>query len=251
MKGAAAALVLLAGAASAGDERLSGTAFISPETRAMQADDTANPGMLAVLEGARLWEEPAGASGRTCAGCHGDASESMRGVAARYPSFDEESGTAVDLTARVNLCRTRHQDADPLPPEDSGLLALTTLVAHQSRGQPIAPDPDPRLQPWRDLGATLFMTRMGQLNFSCANCHDDHAGRRLASSLIPQGHATGYPIYRLEWQSMGSLQRRFRNCLVGVRAEPFAYGSRELIALELFLADRAAGLSIETPAVRP
>lgn len=251
MRGGAAALLLIAATMASGDERLSGTAFMSPETRAMQADDLANPGMFAVLEGARLWEETAGVSGRSCAGCHGDGAETMKGVAARYPAFDEASNAAVDLTARVNLCRTRHQDADPLPPEDPRLLALTTFIGHQSRGQKIEPDPDPRLQPWRELGARLFRTRMGQLNFSCANCHDDNAGRHLAGNPIPQGHATGYPIYRLEWQSMGSLQRRFRNCLVGVRAEPFAYGSREFIALELFLADRAAGMTIETPAVRP
>ena len=30
------------------------------------------------------------------------------------------------------------------------------------------------------------------------------------------------PEYRLEWQAMGSLDRRIRNCMVGVRAEPFA-----------------------------
>ena len=224
---------------------------MSPETQAMQKDDMANPGMLAVLEGARLWAEPTGAAGRSCADCHGNAMETMRGAAARYPAIDDESGEAVDLTARVNLCRTRHQAAEPLPPEHPKLMALATFVGNQSRGLPIAPDRDPRLEPWRDLGARLFSMRMGQLNFSCANCHDDNAGRRLASSPIPQGHATGYPIYRLEWQSVGSLQRRFRNCMVGVRAEPFAYGSREFVALELFLADRAAGMPAETPAVRP
>jgi sulfur-oxidizing protein SoxA len=69
--------------------------------------------------------------------------------------------------------------------------------------------------------------------------------------VIPQGHPTGYPIYRLEWQGMGSLQRRLRGCLTGVRAEPFAADSDEFTALELFLMQRAAGLPVETPAVRP
>jgi sulfur-oxidizing protein SoxA len=69
--------------------------------------------------------------------------------------------------------------------------------------------------------------------------------------VIPQGHATGYPIYRLEWQGMGSLQRRLRNCMTGVRAEPFAYGAPEMVALELYLAHRARGMVVEAPAVRP
>ncbi|MBL8324680.1 MAG: sulfur oxidation c-type cytochrome SoxA [Rubrivivax sp.] len=92
---------------------------------------------------------------------------------------------------------------------------------------------------------------MGQLDLSCAQCHEQHAGRRLAGSAIPQGHATGYPIYRLEWQGMGTLQRRVRGCLTGVRAEPFGWDSDEMTALETYLAGRAAGLPVETPAVRP
>jgi sulfur-oxidizing protein SoxA len=92
---------------------------------------------------------------------------------------------------------------------------------------------------------------MGQLDFSCAQCHDAQAGHRLAGSTIPQAHPTGYPIYRLEWQGLGSLQRRLRNCMSGVRAQPFDYGSEEFTALELYLMQRATGMTIETPAVRP
>jgi L-cysteine S-thiosulfotransferase len=69
--------------------------------------------------------------------------------------------------------------------------------------------------------------------------------------MIPQAHPTGYPLYRLEWQSLGSLQRRLRNCLTGMRAVPYAYGAQEMTELELFLARRARGLTLETPAVRP
>ena len=69
--------------------------------------------------------------------------------------------------------------------------------------------------------------------------------------MIPQGHPTGYPIYRLEWQAMGSLQRRLRNCFSGVRAEVPAYGADDLLALELHLMRRAAGMALESPGVRP
>jgi sulfur-oxidizing protein SoxA len=105
--------------------------------------------------------------------------------------------------------------------------------------------------PFLDAGRTAFNRRQGQLNLSCAQCHDQNWGKSLAGSPIPQAHPTGYPIYRLEWQGMGSLQRRLRNCLVGVRAEPYGYGAQEYVELELFLMWRARGMSIETPAVRP
>jgi sulfur-oxidizing protein SoxA len=217
----------------------------------MQDDDAANPGMLWVMQGASLWDTRAGAAERSCADCHGDARISMKGVAARYPAFDAALSRPLDLEQRINRCRTEHQRAQRLAWESQDLLGLAAYVAHQSRGMPIAPRSDPELRPAIDLGRELFHRREGQLNLSCSQCHDDNWGKRLAGNAIPQGHPTGYPLYRLEWQSLGSLQRRLRNCMTGVHAEPFEYGAPEAVALELYLTERARGLPIETPAVRP
>ncbi|MDP3225908.1 MAG: sulfur oxidation c-type cytochrome SoxA, partial [Rubrivivax sp.] len=150
-----------------------------------------------------------------------------------------------------NACQTRHVKGRAFAPESDALLGLETYVAHQSRGHPVQPPADPRLQPFVQQGQKLYVQRIGQLDFSCAQCHDQQAGRRLAGSTIPQAHPTGYPLYRLEWQAVGSLQRRLRHCMSGVRAEPYAFASDELTALELYLMQRAAGMPIETPVVRP
>lgn len=234
---------------AAAEERRSGFEFMSRETQALQRDDFANPGMLSVAEGEALWSRPAGTSGVACAGCHAEGS--MRGVAARYPAWDAGSGRAIDLQGRVELCRTERQGAPALPPESNDRLALSAWVAHQSHGLPIAPPEDERLAPGRERGGALYRRRLGQLNLSCAGCHDDKAGGRLGGAPIPQAHPTGYPLYRLEWQELGSLQRRFRNCMSGVRAEPYDYGAAEWVDLELFLMSRARGMPLESPAVRP
>jgi sulfur-oxidizing protein SoxA len=232
-------------------DRRSGYADMSPETKAMQDDDTANPGMLAVLDGEALWNRRTGAANLSCADCHGDAARSMKGVAARYPAFDAASGRPVDLEQRINLERTGHQQAPPLKYENADLLALSAYVARQSRGEPIAPSDDERLAPYVAAGREFFNQRQGQLNLSCALCHDDNWGRRLAGNIVPQGHPNGYPLYRLEWQGLGSLQRRLRNCISGMRAETPDYGAPEYVNLELFLTRRAAGMAMESPAVRP
>lgn len=250
------AVLTLASSVSSAEEiapadKRSGYDFMGPDTRAMQDDDTANPGMLWVLEGEDLWSKPVGAAGKACATCHGDARTSMKGVAARYPAFDDTSARPVSLESRINLCRTRHQQAPALTWESRELLALEAYVANQSRGHPITPPDDPRLKPFIDSGDALFHRRQGQLNLSCSACHDRYWGRKLAGSTVPQGHATGYPLYRLEWQGVGSLQRRLRGCFTGVRTEAFPYGADEYVALELYLMRRGRGLAIETPAVRP
>jgi L-cysteine S-thiosulfotransferase len=233
------------------DPRRSGFDFMGESTQAMQKDDSLNPGMLWVGDGEALWKRPAGASGKACVSCHAAAASSMRGVAARYPAFDDTVNRPITLSQRVNQCRIKHQKTDPLRPESQVLLSLESYVAHQSRGLPVAPPDDARLEPFRQRGEQRYMQRMGQLGLSCAQCHDDNAGKRLGSSTIPQAHPVGYPVYRLEWQTMGSLQRRLRNCMSGVRAEPFAFEALELVELELFLAVRAKGLTVEAPAVRP
>jgi L-cysteine S-thiosulfotransferase len=232
-------------------ERRSGYSFMTPETQAIQNDDTANPGMLWVLDGEALWKRKAGTAGKACADCHDDARISMKGVAAHYPAFDKTLGRPVNLEQRINLCRTQHQQATPLAYESRDLLALTAFVAQQSRGVAIAPDADPQLDPFIARGHDLFVQRQGQLNLGCANCHDDNWDKRLAGSAITQGHPTGYPLYRLEWQSLGSLARRLRSCISGVRAQPYDYGAPELVALELYLMSRARGMPMEAPAVRP
>jgi sulfur-oxidizing protein SoxA len=232
-------------------ERRSGFSFMTPEIQAMQKDDTSNPGMLWVLDGETLWKSKAGAAGKACADCHDDARASVRGVAARYPAFDSKLGRPVNLEQRINLCRTTHQQVTPLAYESRELLALTAFVAQQSRGVSIETGSDPQLKPFIDKGRELFMLRQGQLNLACANCHDDNWDKRLAGSAITQAHPTGYPIYRLEWQTLGSLQRRLRGCITGIRAQPYDYGAPELVELELYLMSRAKGMPMEAPAVRP
>jgi sulfur-oxidizing protein SoxA len=207
--------------------------------------------MLWALDGEGLWKRKAGEAGKACADCHSDARASMKGVAARYPAFDKTLGRPVNLEQRINLCRARHQQATPLAYESRDLLALAAFVAEQSRGDAIAPGAAPELEPFVAKGRDFFMRRQGQLNLGCTNCHDDNWDKHLAGSAVTQALPTGYPIYRLEWQSVGSLQRRLRNCITGMRALNYDFGAPELVELELYLMSRARGMPIETPAVRP
>ena len=222
---------------------------MAASTQAMQADDTLNPGMLWVKDGEALWQKLPSQSQKSCANCH--TQSSMTGVASSYPAFDDVLKRPIALSQRINQCQQKYQQVEPLRLESQDLLSLESFVAHQSRGLPVAPPTDSRLDAARQRGQQRYTQRMGQLNLSCAQCHDDNAGGGLGSSQIPQAHHTGYPVYRLEWQNLGSLQRRLRNCMSGVRAEPFAYGAPELVELELHLAVRAKGMLMETPGVRP
>ena len=232
------------------DTRKSGFDFMQPATQALQKDDAQNPAMLWVKDGLSLWIKQDGAAAKSCANCHGEIT-GMRGVATRYPAYSSAQKKVINLSQQINVCRVELQRATPWPPEHESLLGLEAAIAKASRDLPIKPPALPQLTQAQKRGEALFNQRIGQIDLSCRDCHDTLAGKKLGGNTIPQGHATGYPIYRLEWQSLGSLQRRLRGCMTAVRAEPYAFGASELVELEAFLARRGAGMNVESPGVRP
>jgi L-cysteine S-thiosulfotransferase len=227
----------------------SATEYLSADLKAEQSDEMRNRGMLWVDQGLALWDAPAGGSGKSCASCHG-APQSMKGVAARYPAVESGSGRLFNLEARINACRVNHQGAGELAAESNELLGLTAMIARQSLGMAVKVATEGAARPFFEAGRTFWNERQGQMNLSCAQCHDASVGRKLRGDTISSGIGTGYPVYRLEWQGMGSLHRRLKACQLGVRAVQFPAGSDEYLALELYLAARAQGHEIETPALR-
>jgi len=220
---------------------ISGYDFLTPENQALQDDEFANPGMLWVETGARLW-------GESCASCHAEGS--MAGVAARYPQWDERLGRVINLEQRINNERQTRLGLEPLVYESEELLGLTAFISNQSRGMPIDVKIDGPAAGSFARGRDFFYARRGQLNLSCANCHEQHVGDHLRAETISQGQTNGFPIYRALWQEMGSTHRMFAWCNVAVRAEPYELGSQEYVDLELFQRWRSTGLTIETPAIR-
>lgn len=229
-----------------------GLSAAAQSLQALQADEALNPGMLWVSAGQALWQQAPGANAaRSCQQCHGDLGLAMRGVATRYPRFSPAAAKVVTLAEQVQACHVQRQQGQPWLREDERLLQLEAALAHASKGMALAPDGHPQTLAAVEQGRAWFVQRLGQLDMSCAQCHDDRAGHRLGGSLIPQGDPAGYPVYRLAWQTVGSLRRRLRGCLVGVRAEPFAHDDPAWVALEAYLMRRSAGQRMDAPAIRP
>lgn len=229
-------------------EPRSGLEFQSNETQQLQLDSFANPGLLWVDQGKKLWQAK-NPEGKSCASCHGEIDQ-QRGVATHYPKFDEKKAKLINLTQKIEDCRTKNLGLAPLTYESDPLLALTTAVTHQSQGLPLQASVEGKAKPFFYSGLTYFYQRRGQMNLACHHCHDQLEGRMLRGDQLSQGQSNGYPSYRLTWQGMGSLHRRLRFCNQGVRAQTHALGSDTYVNLELFLAWRAGNLPLETPSVR-
>ena len=228
----------------------SGWRFRTPETQALQADDFENPAMVAVDSAAEQWETVEGSEGKSCASCHDDAAESMKGVRAGYPKWSASLGKPHTLETQINECREERMGAKPWKWEAPQMLGMTAYVGLQSRGMPVKVQTDGPMADWHKKGKDLYYTRVGQLNMACANCHEANYGKMIRADHLSQGQINGFPVYRLKWAGLGSIHRRFKGCMSNIRAKPYERGSDEFIALELYLASRGQGLSVETPSVR-
>ncbi len=232
------------------DRLYSGWRFRSAETQSLQADDFENPAMPFVDTGADLWNAADGSEGKSCSSCHNDAEESMKGVRAEYPKWNAKLNKPHTLETQINECRETRMGAKPWKWESGEMLASTAYIGLQSRGMPTKVQTTGPMAKWHDMGKDLYYTRVGQLNMSCANCHEEQVGKKIRSDHLSQGQINGFPTYRLKWGGLGSSHRRFKGCMDNIRATPFKRGSDEFIALEVYVAARGTGLSVETPAVR-
>jgi sulfur-oxidizing protein SoxA len=232
-------------------EVLSGWHYRTDGTRSLQQDSFDNPGMLGVEEGEEYWNTVEGTMGKSCASCHGDASESMAGVGASYPKWSEATGKPINVELQINQCRVENMGAEPYAFDKKGQKPLTAYIKHQSIGTPVAMNlEEGEMQKWWEQGKETYYKRTGQLDMSCAGCHEVNNGKNIRADHLSQGNVNGFPTYRLKQSNLVSLHNRFRGCIRDTRAEFPAAFSDELMGLEVYTTWRGTGLSVETPAVR-
>lgn len=226
----------------------SGWLFRTDETQALQLDDFDNPAMIFVDQALDLFETVDGTEGKSCASCHDGGPEEFAGLHATMPKVVD--GKLIVMEDLINQHRAEKMGAEPWKWSGGDMQAMVALIGLQSRGMPVNVAIDGDAAPFWELGKEMYYTRYGQLELSCANCHEDNYGNMIRADHLSQGQTNGFPTYRLKQAKLISKHNRFRGCIRDTRAETFAEGSDEFRALELYVASRGNGLSVETPAVR-
>ncbi|MCH2168093.1 MAG: sulfur oxidation c-type cytochrome SoxA [Oceanicola sp.] len=229
------------------DTVYSGWTFRTPETQALQLDDFDNPAFVFVDQALELYETADGTAGKSCMDCHANVAD-FAGLKTSLPRV--EDGELVTMTNLVNECRTERMGAEPWKYSGGQMSAMTALLAHQSRGMPMDVTIDGDAAPFWEKGKELYYTRVGQLDMSCSNCHEDNYGVMIRADHLSQGQINGFPTYRLKNAKINTTHGRFKGCMKNIRATPFKEGSPEFKALELYVASRSTGLSVESPSVR-
>lgn len=229
------------------DEIYSGWVFRADETQAVQLDDFENPGFVFLDQGIDLFNKVDGSKGKSCASCHENV-EDFAGLRTKMPRMKD--GKLQTMEEQVNECRTERMGAEPWKYSGAQMTSVTALIGVQSRGMPVDVAVDGAAAPFWEKGKEIYYTRYGQLDMACSNCHEDNYDTMIRADHLSQGQVNGFPTYRLKNAKLNSVQARFKGCMKNVRAKPFKEGSDEFKALELYVASRGNGLSVETPSVR-
>ena len=175
-------------------------------------------------------------------------------IAHQYPQWDKLRGEVITLAMAINDCRVANQ-LKPLPYKKGQLAEILAYLAQQARGQTIdikVPKDDSAAMAAYQQGKAYYYQRRGQLNFSCASCHVQNAGKKLRAELLSPalGHSSHWPSYRLKWGEMGTLHRRFIGCHRQIRAKIPTAQSVELRNLEYYLSFISNGLLLNAPSTR-
>jgi sulfur-oxidizing protein SoxA len=135
------------------------------------------------------------------------------------------------------------------------MLSMLAYLAFLSRGEPVSvviPRQHKGALSAYQQGRQFYYQRRGRLNFACATCHVQNAGKRIRSELLSPlfGQISGWPTYRLKWGEIGSLHRRFSECLEQIKAQPLTEQSKDYRNLEYFMSFISNGIPISGPSTR-
>jgi L-cysteine S-thiosulfotransferase len=231
---------------------IAGEEFLLPAMRALQADDFDNPAYSLVEAGEAAWSAEEGAAGKSCQNCHGAGRKNtLKSIAASYPKYAPDMREVVRLETRINVCRRNNLRA---PPFDEGSDRMTTMVAYLrwlARGTPSTVDvTGPNAEVFQ-RGAKLYEKRLGLLQLSCAQCHNERFGQKFSGDTLSQGHPLAYPVFKSGEGRVVTLHERFRICNRLARAEGQPDNSPDYVGLELYISWRSKNLPITAPGVRP
>lgn len=204
-------------------------------------------------EGKALFNKP-GHNGKSCASCHAD---NLKGVAATYPKFDRVLGKVMLIETHTNHCRKKYMHSKPYRLGSRNSNTLSSYIKYMARNAPVTLASDEATQKALKKGRQSFYKKTGQLNFSCADCHDSAAGKWLRgqslNSIRPDGKysytAATWPRHFIALHELGliSMQQRIRHCQIVTQTYPLKPGSAEYINMELYITSLAQGAPMQAP----
>lgn len=215
-------------------------------------------GEFALEEGRKLFNE-ANDKGQSCASCHGQDGEKLKGVHATSPKVNPRTGKVTVIPTQIRTCAEERLGRTDLHEETRGNTMLAYWIGYLSDGQEINVDvatPGP-LKDSYERGRDLYFRRVGNFHFACASCHTPPTAGNYLRGQRPTtffGDASQYPIYHFPYQLEGhnrgyvfTLQHQIKSCQMLSRMYQGKEGSPSMTDIETFLMASSNGYKVSIP----
>ena len=107
------------------------------------------------------------------------------------------------------------------------------------------------------LGQHIFEERRGGRGLSCNSCHSpDIIGSRLRMQELPDlgapvtASASTWHAYRMTQSAMVSFDKRMQQCMKNALLAELPLGSKEMVALEVYVTNKGKGNTIQIPGLK-
>ncbi|MDA7847983.1 sulfur oxidation c-type cytochrome SoxA [Sulfurospirillum sp.] len=197
-------------------------------------------------EGRELWVKPF-ANGKTYSSCFPDAA-----VKQNFPYYDTKRDEVVTIGQAINECRVGNGEK-PLKYGKGDIAKLAAHIAYESRGKEINIQiPNEKAAMAYEAGKKMFYKQRGYFYMNCTECHVQGAGKKVRQEALSPilGAVSHFPVYRIKWGGLGTLQRRLVGCVKDTGSEKPAMQSRSVKELEYFVTYMSNGLKLNGPDTR-
>ncbi|SMP87090.1 sulfur-oxidizing protein SoxA [Epsilonproteobacteria bacterium SCGC AD-308-E02] len=228
---------------------------MSDSDRAMYAEMLENnPADIMVAHGEELLSDMGGDAG--LAKYLGVSESELPKYIAGFPRYIEKFDMVVGLGQALQAMM--HDTGKKVLKLDSSdmndMLAYTKSIAND---EPINIDVNAN-QHMKDayaLGQITFDTKRGGRGLSCLSCHSpDVIGTILRTQPLPDlgvNNSGGtWPAYRMTKSNLTTLQGRMQGCMKNALLAVIPLGSPDIVALEVYVTDKAKGKAIAIPGLK-
>jgi sulfur-oxidizing protein SoxA len=189
------------------------------------------------------------ANGKSFASCFKEPSD-----AANYPYFDEKRKEVVSLTVAINECLTTNGEKawKTSKGKMATLQGYMANVATENEKVIAVKISSKEAADAYKRGKEYYYSQRGYLKLSCASCHVQGAGQRVRNEKLSQllGQTTHFPVHRLKWDGLGTLERRMAGCIKDEGQVPPKSNSAQMRELLYFMAYMSNGMKIDGPDIR-
>ena len=219
---------------------------MSDADRAMYAEMLENnPAEIYVEEGGEILEEALG--GEAALAKFLEVSEKdLPKYIAGFPRYIKKLGNVVGLDQVMQAMQVE-QGKEKTKLKSGKMFSMLAYAKSLANDELINIDvtADEHIKASYALGEKTYMTARGGRGLSCNSCHSaDIVGQVLRTQPLPDlGEvAVGgtWPAYRMTKSSLRTTQRRFQGCMKNALLKVIPIGSKEMVALEVYVTKLAA-----------